>query len=326
MKTQRLTSLLLFSALPFTVFAVLADDRKIEDAAKASYNYRTVLEDSVKVKVKDGIVTLTGTVEDQDAKELAAETVRNLPGVTSVKNEIQIESTEEAGSDGWIAFKVRGSLLVKANVSVSSTEVEVKDGVVTLTGTAENAAQKELTEIYVKEIEGVKSVTNNIVVNPDMANRRASTAARGDRDAMIGGSDNRDARKSSESKDRVGGNAPIINTRDTTTPGQDTRDGAMARRDNRSDARDADRKNWTDQSNRDDREMIDDASITTQVKVALNRNKSTKTLDTQVTTKEGVVEITGYATSEAEKSLVSKLARDTRGVRSVNNDMTVAQR
>ena len=47
---------------------------------------------------------------------------------------------------------------MKANVSAANTQVAVKDGVVTLTGTADNIAQKELTETYAKEIDWVKSV------------------------------------------------------------------------------------------------------------------------------------------------------------------------
>jgi osmotically-inducible protein OsmY len=59
---------------------------------------------------------------------------------------------------------------MKANVSAANTQVAVKDGVVTLTGTADNIAQKELTETYAKEIDWVKSVKNNIVLKPKSSN------------------------------------------------------------------------------------------------------------------------------------------------------------
>jgi osmotically-inducible protein OsmY len=70
-------------------------------------------------------------------------------------------------------------------------------------------------------------------------------------------------------------------------------------------------------------EKIDDASITSQVKYALLSHKATSALKTKVTTNDGVVMITGEAASDAEKSLVSKLAQDVRGTKSVTNDMTV---
>jgi hyperosmotically inducible protein len=245
MKNKNLSVLIALIASPIALFASSATDSKIEDAAKASYNYRTVLEDHVKVKSNDGIVTLTGTVQDRDDRDLAEDTVENLPGVVSVKNEIKVEPTYPEHSDAWMAFKIRSRLLVKGNVSATSTKVEVTDGVVTLSGTADNLAQKELTKAYAMDIDGVKSVTNNIVVTEKPAT--------------------------------------------TQTVG----------------------------------EKIDDASITSQVKYALLSHKSTSALKTKVTTNDGVVMITGEAASDAEKSLVSKLAQDVRGVTKVNNSMTV---
>src|SRR5689334_101378 len=164
MKTQSLSLMLALVAAPAALFATATTDHQIEEAAKASYNYRTVLEDHVKVKAKDGIVTLTGTVQDKDDKALAADTVENLPGVTAVKNDIIVKSDYPEKSDGWVALKIRSRLLVKGNVSAATTKVAVQDGVVTLTGTADTLAQKELTEVYAKDIDGVKSVRNEITI------------------------------------------------------------------------------------------------------------------------------------------------------------------
>src|ERR1035438_10777095 len=80
MKTRTQIAFLLAATLPVALFASSSSDSKIENAAKASYNYRTVLEGHVNVKVNDGVVTLTGTVQDKDDKSLAADTVENLPG------------------------------------------------------------------------------------------------------------------------------------------------------------------------------------------------------------------------------------------------------
>jgi len=244
MKTKNTLVLFALLAGPIALFASSATDRKIEDAAKSSYNYRTVLEDNVKVKANDGIVTLTGTVQDKDDKALAADTVENLPGVTAVKNEIVVKSSVPEKSDAWMALKIRSRLLVKSNVSAANTKVIVNDGNVVLTGTAINAAQKDLTGTYAKDIDGVKTVQNEIVVK-DMA------------------------------------------------PGETIG------------------------------EKIDDASITSQVKYALLSHKSTSALKTKVITQDGVVIITGTAASDAEKSLVTKLAQDVRGTKSVTNEMTV---
>lgn len=242
MKTKIIPTLLLLIASPLALLASSATDNKIENAARASYNYRTVLEGNVKVKAKDGVVTLTGTVQDKDDRALAVDTVENLPGVTSVNNEIVVKSDYAEHSDGWIALKIRSRLLVKNNVSATNTKVSVVDGVATLTGTAENSAQKDLTTAYAKDVEGVKSVNNEIVLK---------------------------------------------------APGTTLS------------------------------ESVDDASITSQVKFALLSHKSTSALRTKVTTNDGVVSVSGEASSDAQKSLVGKLAGDVRGARSVNNQMIV---
>jgi osmotically-inducible protein OsmY len=148
MKTTNVSALLLLLSSPLALFATPDNDRRIETAAKESYNYRTVLEDTVTVKASDGVVTLTGKVKDKGDKALAEDTVENLPGVTRVKNEIKVESSHPEKSDGWIAWKIRSRLLVKGNVSATATKVAVVDGVVTLTGHADNEAQKTLTEVY----------------------------------------------------------------------------------------------------------------------------------------------------------------------------------
>src|ERR1700722_19017496 len=163
--TFKTTILAAFIALisMHTAFADSDTDSQICKAAKASYNYRTVLSGKVDVSVKDGVVKLTGEVPDSDMKTLAADTVKDLPGVTAVDNEIVVKSQPEE-SDAWISIKIHWMLLTRSNVSLTDTTVDVTNGVVTLTGNVDNSAQKDLTEAYVKQIKGVKSVTNNLVV------------------------------------------------------------------------------------------------------------------------------------------------------------------
>ena len=170
--------LALSAAGPLSLCADPATDRKIEDAAASSYNFRTVLEKQVNVKAEDGIVTLTGTVLDREQKALAEDTVRGLPGVTDVRNQLDVASPGPERSDGWIALKIRSVLLLRSNVSATNTDVSVHEGNVTLTGKAENNAQKELTGTYAREVDGVKSVKNNMTVEPRAV---AEAGAPGDR-------------------------------------------------------------------------------------------------------------------------------------------------
>ncbi len=161
---QLSSSFLALLVLPVAVLASSPVDRQIEDGIKASYNFRTLLHDRVTVHSNAGVVTLTGDVRDLDEKRLADDTVANIPGVTQVKNELRLNPTVATHSDSWIAFKLRLRLLTKANVNSGTTSIAVQNGIVTLTGTAENQAQKELTEVYAQETEWVKAVHNLIAV------------------------------------------------------------------------------------------------------------------------------------------------------------------
>ena len=70
-------------------------------------------------------------------------------------------------------------------------------------------------------------------------------------------------------------------------------------------------------------EMIDDASITAQVRVALLMHSSTSAFKTTVSTTDGIVTVGGKAKNTAEIALVTKLVSDINGVKSVVNTMTI---
>ncbi len=163
-----LTPMLVVSTLLVSTTPLLAadTDSRIESAAKKSYVFKTYLkDDSIHTSSKDGVVTLTGTVADESHKSLAHETVASLPGVTAVNDRLEIKGGGPAEhSDGWVALKVKSTLLFHRNVRATKTDVNVKDGIVTLTGEASSAAQKELTSEYVKDVEGVKGVVNDTMV------------------------------------------------------------------------------------------------------------------------------------------------------------------
>lgn len=140
---------------------------RIETSAKKSYVFMTYLkDDAIKITTKnDSVVTLTGTVSEWSHRALAEETVAGLPGVKRVENNLQAKDGQPAeGSDIWIGMKVKMMLLLHRNVSGIKTTVNVKDGVVTLTGEASSDAQKELTTEYVKDIDGVTSINNEMKI------------------------------------------------------------------------------------------------------------------------------------------------------------------
>jgi len=180
MKTKALYPLTLAAAAAalFVTTAPLraseTDDR-IEASFQKTYVYTTYLkDDAVKTAAKEGVVTLTGTVSEESHKILAQETAAGLPGVTRVDNQLVTKAEEAAAdADTWIGRKVKLALLFHRNVNAGKTTVAVKDGIVTLGGEASSTAQKELTTEYATDIDGVKSVTNEMTVaaTPEPAER-----------------------------------------------------------------------------------------------------------------------------------------------------------
>ncbi len=113
-------------------------DESIEASARNSYVFKTYLkDDAITVASKDGAVTLTGTVNTDYHKELAEDTVEDLPGVKSVDNRLELKSESPAEkSDAWVTAKVTTALLFHRNVSGINTKVHVQEGIVTLRGEA----------------------------------------------------------------------------------------------------------------------------------------------------------------------------------------------
>ena len=157
------TSILLVSTAPLRASDT---DERIEASAKKTYVFKTYLaDDSIKTESKNGAVTLTGTVAEGSHKSLAGDTVEGLPGVKSVDNQLKIKGESPAEhSDAWISMKVKSALLFHRNVRATKTDVNVKDGIVTLSGDASSEAQKELSTEYAKDIDNVKAVKNEMTV------------------------------------------------------------------------------------------------------------------------------------------------------------------
>ena len=221
-------------------------DDSIEAAVKASHVFTNYLkDDDIKVQVKGGEVTLTGSVVSESHKTMAGETVSNLPNVKGVDNQLAVKGNQPSEmSDAWLLTKVKSTLLFHRSVSVT-TDVDVKNGIVTLGGAADNQAQKELTTEYAADIDGVKEVRNEMTLATATAEKQTMS------------------------------------------------------------------------------DKIDDASITTMVKMTLLGHRSTSALNTSVTTRDGVVTLSGKADNQAEIALAGKLAKDVNGVQSVQNNMTV---
>ena len=122
--------------------------------------------------VKEGIVTLKGEAANLAQKELTTERVKDVAGVKGVKNEMTVaanpekpgETMGEKIDDGSITAQAKATLLSHRSTGVLRTKVTTTDGVVTVSGQARNAAEKDLVTKLAEDINGVKSVVNNMTI------------------------------------------------------------------------------------------------------------------------------------------------------------------
>lgn len=70
-------------------------------------------------------------------------------------------------------------------------------------------------------------------------------------------------------------------------------------------------------------EVLEDAALTAKVDAALAADARTSALRIDVATREGEVQLSGFAKSKAEKSAATEVARKVAGVASVRNDIDV---
>jgi len=91
------------------------------------------------------------------------------------------ESGRRVGSganDGWLWVKTRFDLATADDLRDSTIDVDVDNGVVTLSGTVASTAQKARAEQVVTVVEGVRSVRNQLRVTSDNANANRANSNR----------------------------------------------------------------------------------------------------------------------------------------------------
>lgn len=117
------------------------------------------------VTVKDGIVTLTGVVNSYAKKLEAEHAAKHVAGVKAVveKIEIQLESWGKK-DDNEIANEALKALKWNWQVVNDKIKLQVEDGWITLEGELEWSYQRLAAKKAVKDLVGVKGVTNNITI------------------------------------------------------------------------------------------------------------------------------------------------------------------
>ncbi|MDO8506384.1 MAG: BON domain-containing protein [Candidatus Limnocylindria bacterium] len=121
----------------------------------------------VGVEVDAGVVTLTGTVTSYPKLALAAEIASDVPAVKDVANKLIVEIAPYAVRDDTrIAQAVRNALEWNVTVPEERIDSVVRNGVVLLKGTVDYWYERQAATDTVRNLLGVVSVNNHIVIAP----------------------------------------------------------------------------------------------------------------------------------------------------------------
>lgn len=117
----------------------------------------------VAVAVKDGVVTLSGFVVTYWEKVEAEKVTKRISGVRGVANDIEVKPPSTRGHPE-IAQDAVHALESHVRIPSDKIKVTVENGWVTLEGTVDWQYHKNLAESAVKNLKGVRGMTNLIEV------------------------------------------------------------------------------------------------------------------------------------------------------------------
>lgn len=138
----------------------------------------------IATKVEGGVVRLEGTVQSEVERDLAGEIAKSIGGVTGVENELKVDPSRaraardsdasreaqgfrQAVVDATLTARIKSKLIADGNVSGLSVDVDSSKGRVTLSGTVNSEAEKELVASIARNTEGTASVDNRLTVDAE---------------------------------------------------------------------------------------------------------------------------------------------------------------
>lgn len=116
---------------------------------------------TIDVGVDRGCVTLSGTLDWAHQRRAAELAVGRLRGVVGIVNRIAVRAEASAND---IGAKIAGALKRRARADAQRMEIEVRDGVVTLSGVVHSLAEKRAAEGVAWATRGVRDVVDRLTV------------------------------------------------------------------------------------------------------------------------------------------------------------------
>jgi osmotically-inducible protein OsmY len=135
--------------------------------------------DAIEVSAADGTVTLRGTVACLRMKRAGGRAAARVRGVTWVANELRVQLPDaDRLCDEDLRGDVLAALMLDGSVPMT-VDAQARDGLVTLSGTAQWHYQREAAEFRTTDVPGVAGINNAIALTqtPDAHGARDAISA-----------------------------------------------------------------------------------------------------------------------------------------------------
>ena len=126
---------------------------------------------SVKSKVLDGRIFLTGKVDDPEEKLKLTKLAWETHGVRSVRNDIKVEEEfnfKQSAKDLLITSQLRTALILNKNIKATNYQIDTYKKKIYIYGIAMTSEEKELVIKEAKEILEVEDIIASIILVDDL--------------------------------------------------------------------------------------------------------------------------------------------------------------
>ena len=130
---------------------------------------------SVKTKVIDGRIFITGKVDNPEEKLILTKLAWEIKGVRSVRNDIKIKQEfdfKQSAKDVLITSQLRTALIVNKNIKATNYQIDTYKKKIYVYGIALTSEEKDLVISEAKEILDVEDVIASIILVEDLRIQR----------------------------------------------------------------------------------------------------------------------------------------------------------